>query len=162
MNMLINLHVLYKHWAGSKSLLCEEWCVGAMLLILSGVYPFSREKYISITPFNPKDSKMFSKTKRAVCPLAEITHPSQQSTTFEALYSNSLAMQSAQELDRQGAETALSLTTHNREKKRGRTRFTWAGHRQDKKSTAFSPLVFILLESPLFWDSHLSLCFSPH
>lgn len=61
---------------------------------------------------------MFSKPKRAVCLLAEITHPSQEGTTFEALYSNSLAMQSTQELDRQGAETALSLTTHNREKKK--------------------------------------------
>jgi len=34
MNTFINLHMLYKHWVGSKSLSCERQRVEAMLLIL--------------------------------------------------------------------------------------------------------------------------------
>lgn len=43
MNVFIHLHMLYKHWAGSRSLPCETRWVEAMLSILSRVYSFSRE-----------------------------------------------------------------------------------------------------------------------
>lgn len=88
--------------------------------------------------------------------------PHRKGGTFEALYSNILATLRSQELCRQGAEIAISLTHYAQW--RGKKEIEHdlpGGHGEDTNSTAFSPFVF----TPLFHfrsPTYMYLCFFPH
>lgn len=102
----------------------------------------------------PKIAKHFW-TKEGSVPVSRDHIHHRKAGTLETSYNNVLAIQSSQELYRQGAETAISLTTCNGEEK---VWFTWVGHSEDTKSIVFSPFAITPLEPLLLQESHVSLC----